>query len=219
VSAPALAVAGLVLVQGAFRLDGIAFTVPVGGYTAIMGRTGCGKTSLVEAICGLRRPSAGRILIHGRDVTALPPGARGIGYVPQDGALFPRWRIADQLAFALRVRGVPAVDRRRRAEELADRLGLRHLLDRGPEGLSGGERQRVALGRALAHRPDLLLLDEPLAALDADTRDDLHGLLAQIHREFRTTVLHITHDPAEARRLADRVLRFADGRLVAEERP
>jgi ABC-type sugar transport system ATPase subunit len=219
VSAPGLEVRGLRIVQGAFRLDDLGFTVAAGGYTAIMGRTGCGKTSLIEAVCGLRRPAAGRILLHGRDVSDLPPGARGIGYVPQDGALFPRWRIADQLAFALRVRGVAAPERRRRAEELADRLGLRHLLDRGPDGLSGGERQRVALGRALAHRPALLLLDEPLAGVDADTRDDLHGLLAQVHRETGTTVLHITHDPVEARRLADQVLRFSDGRLVPEERP
>lgn len=208
-----IVVEDLTVVQGAFRLTGLSLTIPQGGYAVLMGRTGCGKTTLVELICGLRAPSFGRILIAGRDVTALPPGARGIGYVPQDGALFPSWPVADQLAFALRIRGFGAAARRQRAAELAQQLGLTHLLDRQPDKLSGGERQRVALGRALAHRPDLLLLDEPLASLDSATQDDMHDVLARVHRESATTVLHITHSPREARRLAQQVFILADGRI------
>jgi ABC-type sugar transport system ATPase subunit len=182
-----------------------------------MGRTGCGKTTLLEILCGLRRPQAGRVFIGGRDVTDLPPGERGIGYVPQDGALFPTLTVAQNIGFALRLRHRPASEIQQRVGELATHLGVAHLLDRLPQNLSGGERQRVALGRALAARPGVLLLDEPLSALDEELRDDLAMLLKNLQRELGVTALHITHSRSEAARLADVIFRMADGR-VREER-
>ncbi len=198
---------------GAFGFSGLNLAVPEGRYAVLMGRTGHGKTTLLELLCGLRSPTAGRIWIGPKEITHLPPGQRGIGYVPQDGALFPTHTVADQLAFALRLRRRPETEIHTRVQELSDALGIAHLLTRKPDGLSGGERQRVALGRALAARPQVLLLDEPLSALDDDTREDLMTLLQNVQRATAVTVLHITHHLAEARRLADLLLRLEDGRI------
>ncbi|MBM3871536.1 MAG: ATP-binding cassette domain-containing protein, partial [Verrucomicrobia bacterium] len=167
---------------GAFRLDAVSFTVPAGSYGVLMGRTGCGKTTLLEILCGLRQPSGGRVFIGERDVTDLPPGERGIGYVPQDGAMFPTMSVREQIGFALMIRQRSAGEIAARVKELADHLGVVHLLDRRPQNLSGGERQRVALGRALAAKPSVLLLDEPLSALDEELRDDLAVLLKRLQR-------------------------------------
>ncbi len=199
---------------GAFRLENVSFTVPAGSYAVLMGRTGCGKTTLIEIICGLRTPRSGRVIIGDRDVTHEPPGARGIGYVPQDGALFPTFTVREQLAFALRLRHRPVGEIATRVAELAHELGVAHLLDRRPQHLSGGERQRVALGRALAAKPSVLLLDEPLSALDEELRDDLAGLLKRVQREHGITALHITHSRAEAATLADVIFRLSDGRVT-----
>lgn len=188
---------------GAFHLEGVSFEVPARRYAVLMGRTGCGKTTLLEIICGLRRPASGRVRIGGRDVTREPPGARGIGYVPQDGAMFPTMTVAEQIGFALRLRHWPAPQIQARVNELAEHLGVAHLLGRRPHNLSGGERQRVALGRALAARPSVLLLDEPLSALDEELRDDLASLLKGIQRDTGVTALHITHSAREAAQLAD----------------
>ena len=198
---------------GAFGLEKVSFTVPTGRYGVLMGKTGGGKTSLLEIICGLRQPTAGWVWLGERDVTALAPGERGIGYVPQDGALFPTMTVREQLGFALRLRHRPAGEIARRVEELAGHLGIAHLLERKPDGLSGGERQRVALGRALAAKPRVLLLDEPLSALDDDTREPLADLLHKVQRETAVTVLHITHQRSEAARLADNLFRLEDGRI------
>ena len=198
---------------GAFRLENVNFTVPSGRYAVLMGRTGCGKTTLIEIICGLRTPRSGRVIIGGRDVTHEPPAARGIGYVPQDGALFPTFTVREQIAFALRLRRRPADEIAARVAELADELGIAHLLDRLPQHLSGGERQRVALGRAIAAKPKVLLLDEPLSALDEELRDDLAVLLKRVQREHGITALHITHSRAESAALADVVFRLSDGRI------
>ena len=198
---------------GAFRLENVNFTVPSGRYAVLMGRTGCGKTTLIEIICGLRTPRSGRVIIGGRDVTHEPPAARGIGYVPQDGALFPTFTVREQIAFALRLRRRPADEIAARVAELADELGIAHLLDRLPQHLSGGERQRVALGRALAAKPKVLLFDEPLSALDEELRDDLAVLLKRVQREHGITALHITHSRAESAALADVVFRLSDGRI------
>jgi ABC-type sugar transport system ATPase subunit len=201
----------------AFRLADVSFTVPARSYAVLMGRTGCGKTTLLEILCGLRRPQAGRVFIGEREVTHLPPGQRGIGYVPQDGALFPTMTVAENIGFALRLRRRPAEEVQQRVRQLARHLGVEHLLERRPQNLSGGERQRVALGRALAAKPGVLLLDEPLSALDEELRDDLATLLKNLQRELGVTALHITHSRSEAARLADVVLRLSDGR-VEEER-
>jgi ABC-type sugar transport system ATPase subunit len=189
--------------QGAFALAGLSLRVEAGRYAVLTGKTGAGKTTLLEVIAGLRSPVVGRVRVNGHDVTNLPPRARGVGYVPQDGALFQTMTVRDHLAFGPTVQRTPSAEVRRRVAELADWLGVGPLLDRRAVGLSGGETQRVALGRALAANPTVLLLDEPLAAQDDDTRAGLTALLAQLRDARRTTVLHITHNKAEAEALAD----------------
>jgi ABC-type sugar transport system ATPase subunit len=196
---------------GAFALGGVSFEVPTGGYAVLMGRTGSGKTTLLEAVCGLRPVESGRIVLAGRDVTALQPGERGIGYVPQDRALFQTMTVRQHLGFAPSIQRWTAADTDARVRELADLLRIAPLLDRLPAGLSGGEAQRVALGRALAARPKVLLLDEPLSALDDETWEGMIGLLGQVRKAAGVTILHVTHRREEARRLADRVFVLADG--------
>ena len=191
------------IVQGSFRLDKISLQIPDGSYCVIMGPSGCGKTSVLEALCGLRKISAGTIAIGGRDVTNLRPGERNVAYVPQDRALFPGHLVREQLAFSLVVRRYKQEDISKRVEELADLLNVQHLLDRMPDALSGGEAQRVALGRALAMRPSVLCLDEPLSALDADLHKDMCALLKNVHRQTGVTVCHVTHNSAEAEKLSD----------------
>ena len=150
-------------------------------------------------------------------ISDQPPARRGIGYVPQDGALFPTMTVGEQIGFAPRLRGVGQKEIDSRVGKLAEQLGIKHLLDRRPEGLSGGERQRVALGRALSAQPRVLLLDEPLSAVDEDTRDEISGLLKRVQQEFSLTALHITHSRAEARQLADLMFRIDDGVVMVEE--
>jgi ABC-type sugar transport system ATPase subunit len=203
--------------QGAFRLDRLTFDVPTGRYGVLMGRTGCGKTSLLEAIAGLRPVALGNILLGEQDVGDLAPGERGVGYVPQDGALFRTMTVYNHLAFALRLRRERAAAVRKRVDELADWLGIRHLLGRRPVGLSGGEAQRVALGRALSFRPKYLLLDEPLSSLDEATRGSIVELLNGLRKTGEVTVLHVTHSSAEADRLADVCFRLENGKVTAEK--
>lgn len=182
----------------------------------LMGRSGCGKTTVLETIAGLRPLHSGTVVLAGRDVTHLRPAARHVGYVPQDGALFSTMTVRENIGFALTVRGVPLADVAKRVAELAERLEVAHLLERRPRFLSGGERHRVALGRALASRPPVLLLDEPLASLDDDTRDHLVTVLARLRGRREVTVLHVTHNRTEAARLADLVFRLEDGRVTAQ---
>ena len=151
-------VAQLTVRQGTFALSGIAFAVPAGCYAVLMGKSGCGKTTILESLAGLRTIEMGTIRFVGREVARLPPAARGIGYVPQDGALFDTLTVRDNLGFALDVRGDSSAAIAKRVDELAAWLELAPLLDRRPHTLSGGEKQRVALGRALASRPPVLLL-------------------------------------------------------------
>lgn len=192
-------------------LDDLTLTIPSDTYAVLMGSTGCGKTTLLEVLCGLRQPQKGRVLIDKRDVTSLEPRERGIGYVPQDLALFPTLKVFDQIAFALNLRRLPADARVR---ELASELAISHLLDRQPEALSGGEKQRVAIARALAANPKLLLLDEPLSALDEAMRGEAATMLKRIQQQHHLTVLHVTHSQAEATQLADLRLSFANGRVT-----
>jgi len=191
---------------GEFLLKDISFKVETGKYIAIMGRTGIGKTTILEAICGLRSVEKGTVSIDGRNVTSVPPGDRNIGYVPQDLALFPTMTVEQQLGFAMTLRRVSSVEIKRRTKELAELLTISHLLKRRPTGLSGGESQRVALGRALSFQPAGLLLDEPLSALDAETRDDAQDLLKTLNKETGVTVIHVTHNADEAAALADECL-------------
>ena len=208
------------IVQGSFRLDDVTFDVPDGACYVLMGRSGSGKTTLLEAICGLRPLRGGRIQVDDRDVTNMKPAERGIGYVPQDGALFPTLSVGDNLAFALRVRKESPASVAARISELADLLRIGHLLDRGPDDLSGGEVQRVALGRALAYHPGVLCLDEPFSALDDETREEMHGLMGQVRQATGCTVLFVTHNLRDAQALGDRILKVEAGQVItADERP
>ena len=198
---------------GSFSLSGISLTVMPGQYAVLMGQTGCGKTSILESICGLRKVHTGKILINETDVTNWPPGDRQIGYVPQDLALFPTYTVQEHLEFALRLQKQRKSLIAERTAEMAEVLGISHLTDRNVQGLSGGESQRVALGRALAFRPSVLLLDEPLSALDEATRIDIQALLTKIKDTTGVTTLHITHNRREAEALADRHFTLVGGVL------
>jgi ABC-type sugar transport system ATPase subunit len=202
-----------------FALQGLSFQVVDSAYCMLMGATGAGKTTLLEALCGLRPVQRGRIVVAGRDITHAAPGERGIGYVPQDGALFPTMTVREQMQFPLRLRTWTGKQMELRIAELAELLGIEGLLGRLPRGLSGGERQRVALGRALACRPPVLCLDEPLSALDGPTRLRLQGLLKQVQQRERTTVLHVSHSEDESRALGTQVLRLEDGRIQPAGEP
>lgn len=197
-----------------FCLENVNLHIPTGSYAVLMGRTGCGKTTILEAACGLRHIESGRIHLMDRDVTDMPPGRRGVGLVPQDGALFRTMSVEDHLGFALRVRKRPRKEIAARVEELAEWLGIEHLLHRRPHGLSGGERQRVAIGRAMAAHPDVLFLDEPLSALDEETHADMIELLQRVQRQTGVTVLHITHNRREARALAQLLIVLRDGKFL-----
>ncbi len=203
--------------QGKFVLAGVSLAVPQGRYAVLMGKSGCGKTTILESVAGLRKLDAGAVVLAGRDVTHLLPAARHVGYVPQDGVLFSTMTVRDNIGFALAVRGDAAADIAKRVAELAEWLEVAHLLDRKPHFLSGGEKHRVALGRALASRPPVLLLDEPLASLDDDTRDHLVSVLARLRDAREVTVLHVTHNRTEAERLADVVFRLEAGVVLPGE--
>ena len=206
-------ITNLAVRQGKFALAGITFAVPAGRYGVLMGKSGCGKTTILEAMAGLRPVEAGTIRLAGHDVTRLRPMARNLGYVPQDGVLFTTMSVRDNLAFALEVRGDTRAAIEKRVAQLAGWLEVTHLLDRKPHNLSGGEKQRVALGRALASHPPVLLLDEPLSSLDDDTRDMLVDLLGRLRDTREVTVLHVTHNRSEAERLGDIVLRLENGTI------
>ena len=197
---------GATIKAGDFSLHEISFRVETGEYAVLMGPTGQGKTTILEAICGLRHLTSGNIILKDRDVTRLSPAERAIGYVPQDLVLFPTMTVRQQLEFALEVRRVNRQQRKHRVEELAEMLGITYLLARKINGLSGGESQRVALGRALSFEPNVLLLDEPLSALDESTRLAMHELLRNVQRKTGVTTLHVTHSREEANALADRHL-------------
>ena len=206
-----IAVRHLSLRVGPRVLHELGLEVPTGQHACLMGRTGVGKTTLVEAVCGLRPITRGEVWLMGREVSRLPPAERGIGFVPQDGALFGHLTVRQHLEFALRVRGWAEPRIEERVKELTGWLALGPLLQRKPAGLSGGERQRVALGRALSFHPRVLCLDEPLAAVDEEARAEIGRVLQEVRRRTGVTILHVTHNATEARRLADRLFLFRDG--------
>jgi sulfate transport system ATP-binding protein len=197
------------------------FTLEVarGTFCVLLGPSGSGKSTVLRLIAGLAAPDAGRILVDGDDLAGIPAQRRNVGFVFQSYALFRRMTVAENVEFALAVRRVGRTERRRRREELLELVGLAGFGERLPHQLSGGQQQRVALARALAHRPRLLLLDEPFGALDARIRTELRRSLAAVHRELGITTLFVTHDQEEAFELADRVAVLAHGRLVEEGPP
>ncbi len=204
---------------GAFQLRKVSLEVREGEYAVLLGPTGTGKTVLIETIAGIHRPDQGRIFLNDRDATPLPTEARHLGVVYQDYALFPHLTVYGNIAFGLRLNDEVGTGVRHTVEEMAQFLEIAHLLNRRPKHLSGGERQRVALARALVLKPHMLLLDEPLSALDRSTRDRLKRELKRIHEEIGVAILHITHDLSEAFFLADRLLVMKEGSILQEGSP
>jgi molybdate/tungstate transport system ATP-binding protein len=202
---------------GAFQLRSINLEIGRGEYFAILGPTGAGKTKLLEIIAGLQAPSSGEVWIDDEKVTALPPERRHVGLMYQDYLLFPHLTARKNILFGLRDKSKS--ERLRRVEEISGLLGIEHLLDRHIKGLSGGEQQRIALARALAPQPRVLLLDEPLSALDPQNRRAVRRELTALHTKLGTTTIHVTHDFEEALVVADRLAVISRGEIVQVGHP
>lgn len=195
----------LSLPLGDFSLKDINLTIGDGEYFIILGPTGAGKTVIVECVAGLQRFKRGEIWIGGKNVSGMAPEERGIGYVPQDYALFPFLNVVDNITFGLKGKRCPEGEMKETVGKLSELLGISHLLNRDVVTLSGGEKQRVALARALATSPRILLLDEPLSNLDISTSKYLRLELRRLHEELGITTVHITHNLVEAEEMADRI--------------
>ena len=198
---------------GEFELADVSLTVAPGEYVVVLGPSGVGKSVLLETIAGLRAPRTGAVLLAGEDITAAAPERRSMSMVYQDYALFPHMTAAGNIGYGLRAAGATRAEIHQRVGVLAALLGIEPLLGRRPAGLSGGQQQRVALARALAAGPKVLLLDEPLSALESTVRAQLRVELKRINRELGTAFVHVTHDPEEAMALGDRVAVLLHGRL------
>jgi sulfate transport system ATP-binding protein len=194
-------------------LDNVDFEVPSGSLTALLGPSGSGKSTLLRAIAGLDLPDTGTITINGRDVTGVPPQRRGIGFVFQHYAAFKHLTVRDNVAFGLKIRKRPKAEIKEKVDNLLEVVGLAGFQTRYPNQLSGGQRQRMALARALAVDPEVLLLDEPFGALDAKVREDLRAWLRRLHDEVHVTTVLVTHDQAEALDVADRIAVLNKGRI------
>ena len=204
---------------GDFSLSDVNLTIGEGEYFVVLGPTGAGKTVLLECIAGLRRLKRGGIWVNGNNVTGLPPEARNMGYVPQDYVLFPYLDVAQNLAFGLKQRRYSKNEMSERMKNLVDLFDLSHLLNRDTLTLSGGEKQRIALARALSTEPRILLLDEPLTALDPGLKHKLWWELKKLQRSLRVTLIHVTHDFEEALVLADRIAVLNNGEIVQVDIP
>jgi len=210
----AIAVVGANKRYGDFNaLDNVDFTVPAGSLTALLGPSGSGKSTLLRAIAGLDTPDTGTITINGVDVTGVPPQRRGIGFVFQHYAAFKHLTVRDNVAFGLKIRKLPKAEIADKVDNLLEVVGLAGFQTRYPNQLSGGQRQRMALARALAVDPQVLLLDEPFGALDAKVREDLRAWLRRLHDEVHVTTVLVTHDQAEALDVADRIAVLNKGRI------
>ncbi|MEJ2658360.1 MAG: ABC transporter ATP-binding protein [Desulfobacterales bacterium] len=214
-SVPALILDRVSLHLGAFALHGISFSIEMGQVFVILGPSGAGKSVLLETIAGFNRPDSGRIFIGGRDVTHASPETRRIGFMFQDYALFPHLTVERNIGFGLRGRQSNSGGKgNSRMSALLGRLGLEKISRRKPTNLSGGEKQRVALARALASEPELFLFDEPLSALDVNTKDRLRNDLKTLLRDLGIATIYVTHDQTEALILADRMAVIRDGALL-----
>jgi putative spermidine/putrescine transport system ATP-binding protein len=194
-------------------VDGVELDIPAGEFFTMLGPSGSGKTTTLRLIAGFELPDEGRVLLQGGDVTREPPYARDVNTVFQDYALFPHMTIADNVAYGLRVKGVDRAERQKRVEEMLERMRLPTVGDRKPSQLSGGQRQRVALARALVNRPKVLLLDEPLGALDLKLRQEMQLFLKSLQQDLGITFIYVTHDQDEALTMSDRLAVFDKGRI------
>ena len=205
---------------GDFRaLDGVSIAVADGSLTALLGPSGSGKSTLLRVIAGLEAPDEGTVEISGRDATRVPAQKRGIGFVFQHYAAFKHMTVRDNVAFGLRVRRRPKAEIRAKVDELLKIVGLDGYHKRYPDQLSGGQRQRMALARALAVKPEVLLLDEPFGALDANVRAELREWLRRLHDEVHVTTVLVTHDQEEAMAVADRIVVLNHGKVEQDGPP
>ena len=205
--------------NGRVAVAGASFTAADGEFLVLVGPSGCGKTTLLRAIAGLETVSAGSIEIDGRVVNGLAPRERNIAMVFQNYALYPHMSVAENMAFGLKLRGMPSVEIERRVSDAAKMLGLETLLDTHPRRLSGGQRQRVALGRALVREPKVFLLDEPLSNLDAKLRGAMRVEIARLHHRLHATMIYVTHDQIEAMTLGQRIVVLNDGEIQQIDTP
>jgi len=213
-SPPMVELCDLKRAWGDFSINVPALTADEGDYLVILGPSGCGKSLLLGTLAGIFSLDSGRVMLDGRDVTQAPPEKRGLGFVFQKSSLFPHLSVEDNIAFGLRVRGVARRRRRERTAELVEALKLGDLISRPSASLSGGEAQKVAIARALAPEPRVLLLDEPLSLVDHNARLELQEELKRIHAELGLTALHVTHNRDEARALGARCAVMLGGRIV-----
>jgi ABC-type sugar transport system ATPase subunit len=190
-----------------------------GELVVLLGPSGCGKTTVLRLVAGLEVPTSGEILIGGREVTHLPPAQRNVAMVFQNYALYPHMTVAENLAFPLKLRGLPRQAWQQQVREVAEVLGIGHVLDAYPRELSGGQRQRVALGRAMVRKPEVFLFDEPLSNVDAKLRVQMRAEIAKLQRQLGTTTIYVTHDQVEAMTLGQRIAVMKDGRLLQVGRP
>lgn len=191
----------------------ITFMIPDGQFWVLVGPSGCGKSTILRTIAGLEPVSAGELYIGNQLVNAVPARQRDVAMVFQNYALYPHMTVAENLAFGLKMRGAEGSQIQQQTEQVAQALGIRHLLDRKPKQLSGGQQQRVALGRAIARQPRVFLLDEPLSNLDAQLRDDTRAELKQLHQRYGITTIYVTHDQVEAMTLADQIVVLDRGEI------
>ncbi|MCS0495764.1 ABC transporter ATP-binding protein [Ancylobacter sp. MQZ15Z-1] len=198
---------------GVSIIKGIDLTIPDGEFVVFVGPSGCGKSTLLRLIAGLEDTTSGTISIGGHDATHLPPARRGLAMVFQSYALYPHMTVRKNIAFPLRMAGVPAEEQTRKVEAAAKVLNLTAYLDRRPSQLSGGQRQRVAIGRAIVREPDAFLFDEPLSNLDAALRVSMRQEISELHQSLRTTMIYVTHDQVEAMTMADRIVVLNAGQI------
>jgi multiple sugar transport system ATP-binding protein len=194
-------------------LEKIPFEVADGEFCVLLGPSGCGKSTLLRMIAGLETPSSGTISLGDRRIDGLPPRERDIAFVFQSYALYPHMNVFDNLAFSLRLRGLPQEEIEEKVGKAAGLLEINDLLERKPQELSGGQRQRVALGRAIVRQPKIFLFDEPLSNLDASLRASMRVELALLHKRLRATILYVTHDQAEAMTLGDKIIVLNEGKV------
>ena len=219
VSNPLLVLKSLSKSWREFQIKDVNLEVRRGEYFVVMGPTGAGKTLLLQLIAGIHYPDSGKIILDDVDVTYLPPEKRSIGYVPQNYALFPHMFVKDNIGYGLRIRGYPKDKVEEETRELSTKLGINHLLERRVSTLSGGEQQRVALARALIIKPKILLLDEPLSALDPETREEIREYIKEIRKILKFTAIHVTHDFVEAVDLGDRMAIMFNGEILQVGEP